>query len=63
MGLKLKVKLIQNNIKQNQLAKQVGVTPQYINSLVNGRAMNPSKNIMLKIANELDCTVQELFFE
>lgn len=63
MGLNLKIARLKKGIKQKQLAERVGVSQQYITSLENGRNDNPTRKVMLKIAEELGCTVQELFFE
>lgn len=61
MNLKLKAKRVESGIKQKELAKLLGVTPQYVYMLENGKA-EPRRDMMLKIANLLDCKVGELFF-
>lgn len=62
MGLRLKVKRIEKGIKQKDLAKDIGVSIQYLNALENDRANNPSIVVMKKISELLDTPVQELFF-
>ncbi len=63
MVTKIKIKRITMGIKQKELAKAVGITPQYMMYIENGKANNPSITIMKKIADELNSSVQELFFE
>lgn len=63
MGLKLKIKRIEKGIKQNELARKIGVSIQYLNALENGRAQNPSIPVMKKISEILETPVEELFFK
>ena len=58
----LKLKRVEKRIKQKNLAKMVGVSQQYLCSIENCRSKNPSRDIMIKLASALDCSVQELFF-
>ena len=60
--MKLKLKRISMGLKQGQLAEQVGICKQYLADLENGRANNPSKKLMEKIASALETTAAELFF-
>lgn len=62
MGLKLKLKRIEKGIKQKEFASKIGVSTQYLNAIENGRATNPSIQVMKKISELLDTPVQELFF-
>ena len=62
MGLKLKIKRIEKGLKQYELAKNVGISSQYLRLLEKGQANNPSRELMSNIAKELDSTVDELFF-
>lgn len=62
MGLKLKIKRIEKGLKQKDLAEALGVSQQYLGNLESGRSTNPSREVMLKLASALECTVQELFF-
>ncbi|KXL52824.1 anaerobic benzoate catabolism transcriptional regulator [Anaerotignum neopropionicum] len=62
MVSKLKLKRIELGLKQKDVAKQVGITPQYLMNLENGKSKNPSIKVMKEISAILDCPVQELFF-
>ena len=59
--LKLKLKRIALGIKQKDLAESVGITPQYLMLIEQGKASNPSLDIMRALADELDGTIDELF--
>ncbi|MFO1442821.1 helix-turn-helix transcriptional regulator [Bacillus sp. Bva_UNVM-123] len=60
MKPRLKVRLAELNIKQQDLCKKLGVTKQTLNAWVNGRA-TPTLEMSFKIANLLDCKVDDLF--
>ena len=49
-----------NSLTQQELSQRVGVSRQTINNIEKGR-YNPSIELVLKIAQELDCKVEELF--
>lgn len=59
----IKLKRIELGLKQKDVAKQVGITPQYLMNLENGKSKNPSIKVMKNISEVLNCSVQELFFE
>ncbi|MDU1825428.1 helix-turn-helix transcriptional regulator [Clostridium sp.] len=61
--MKIKIARLNQNLTQSQLAKKVGVSRQYIRLIENHIAKNPNNELMKKISNELNKTVQELFFE
>lgn len=63
MGLALKIKRLKKGYKQYELANKVGISRYYLNALENGRANNPSIQIMKNLAAALDTTVEELFFK
>lgn len=63
MVTSIKVRRVELGIKQKDLAESVGITAQYMMYIETGKAKNPSINVMKKIADSLNCTVQELFFE
>ena len=63
MVSKLKLRRIELGLKQKDVAKQVGITPQYLMNLENGKSKNPSIKVMRDIAMTLKCQVQELFFD
>lgn len=48
-------------IKQQELAKQLGITPQYLRLIEIGKA-EPRRDLMIKIAKALEADVKELFF-
>ncbi|EGS9999198.1 helix-turn-helix transcriptional regulator [Clostridium perfringens] len=60
--MNLKIRRIKMKKKQKEIAEQVGITQQYLANLENGRSKNPSRGLMIKLADALDTTVQELFF-
>ncbi len=62
MKLKLKLKRFEKGMKQGFAAKEIGVSQQYLANLESGRSTNPSREVMLKLANLYECSVQELFF-
>ena len=47
-------------ISQSELAIRVGVTQAYICNLENGKRVNPSVDLLLKLASELDVSVDTL---
>lgn len=52
---------VKKDIKQGEFAKRIGVTPQYLRLIEIGE-VDPRRSLMLKIANELNSSVQYLFF-
>ncbi len=60
--MNLKIRRIKMKKKQKEIAEQVGITQQYLANLENGRSKNPSRCLMIKLADALETTVQELFF-
>ncbi|WP_035051625.1 helix-turn-helix transcriptional regulator [Carnobacterium pleistocenium] len=63
MNINLKVARVKKNLTQKDLAKKVGVTNKYLSQIENGVSNNPSNDLMIRLAKELGCSVQELFFE
>ncbi len=57
---KLKVRRAMKDMTQDALAKQIGVTRKSVNSIENGHFV-PSTELALKMAQVLECTVEELF--
>lgn len=49
-----------HDLTQGDLAAAVGVTRQSINAIERGR-YDPSLELALKLADEFDCTVEDLF--
>jgi putative transcriptional regulator len=48
-------------IKQQDLAKKLGISPQYLRLIEIGKA-EPKRDLMIKIAKVLEVDVKELFF-
>ena len=59
--MKVKIARIKKKIKQQELAEMVGISREYLRHIENDAA-NPTRTIMIKIAEILECSVQELFF-
>jgi DNA-binding XRE family transcriptional regulator len=57
---KLKVKLAEREMKQQELSEILGVTKQTMSLWTNGKSM-PTLETAFKIANLLDCKVDDLF--
>ena len=62
MNTKLKIARIEKNLSQQELADQVNATRQTIGLIENGK-YNPSLALCLKIAQSLDKTLDQLFWE
>lgn len=45
-----------------KIAEVTKLTPSYISNLENGRKLNPTKEVMEKIATALGQTVPEIFY-
>ena len=64
IGVKIKIARLKKGYKKGyEFAEKVGISRAYLTMLENGRANNPSMDLMRRIAKELDTTPQELFFE
>ena len=59
--MKVKIARIKKKMKQQELAEMVGISREYLRHIENDVA-NPTRSIMIKIAEILECSVQELFF-
>lgn len=57
---KIKVRLAELDVKQQDLSEKLGVTKQTMNAWVNGRSM-PTLETAFKIANVLECRVDDLY--
>ena len=47
-------------ISQSELAKQIGVSSVYICLLENGKRKNPSMDVILRLADSLGVSVEQL---
>lgn len=57
---KIKVRLAELDIKQQDLSEKLGVTKQTMSAWVNGRS-TPTLETAFKIANVLECKVDDLY--
>lgn len=57
----LKAERVRKGIKQGEFADKVGITPQYL-CLIEKGEVEPRRDLMLKIAKELDSDIVTLFF-
>lgn len=63
MVTKLKIaRLEAGYTKAYEFAEKMGISRQYLTMLETGKAKNPSRELMIKIAKELNTDVQTLFF-
>ncbi len=62
-GMKIKLERVKTNKRQYEFAREVGISSQYLRQIESGRANNPSREIMEKIAKALNTSVGELFFD
>ncbi|RKI49585.1 XRE family transcriptional regulator [Clostridium paraputrificum] len=62
MKFKIKALRVGQGIKAGDFANELGISREYLRLIENGKAKNPNRNLMIKIAKALDTTVQELFF-
>ncbi|WP_315117909.1 helix-turn-helix transcriptional regulator [uncultured Clostridium sp.] len=63
LGENIKEVRISRGLSINALAKACGMSPGYLSDLEKGKKDNPSMDMLEKIANELNVTVQQLFKE
>lgn len=61
MKPKLRLKRIEKEIKQQDFAKMLGITPQYLRKIEKGE-VDIKRSFMLKASNILETSVEELFF-
>lgn len=50
------------NISKSEFSRLIGVSPAYVTKLENGSKSNPSLEILIKISNVLDITLDELSY-
>lgn len=63
MKYKIKALRVGNGYNQGEFAEKIGISREYMRLIENGKAKNPNIKIMKRIAEVLDTTVQELFFD
>ena len=59
---KIKALRVGQGIGATEFAKELGISREYLRQIENGKAKNPSSEIMSKIAKALDSDVVTLFF-
>jgi putative transcriptional regulator len=57
---KIKLRLVELDLTQKDMANELGVTKQTFNSWVSGRG-NPTLEMALRLSKRLDCKVEDLF--
>ncbi|MDB1949186.1 helix-turn-helix transcriptional regulator [Clostridium tertium] len=62
MRYKIKSLRVLNGIKAKDFAEKLGISREYLRLIENGKAKNPNKDLMIRIAKALDSDVQTLFF-
>ena len=62
MKYKIKALRVGKGFKAGEFAEKIGISREYLRLIENGKAKNPNREIMIKIAKGLNSTVQELFF-
>lgn len=62
--IKYKIKSLRVGLgfKAGEFAERIGISREYLRLIENGKAKNPSREIMTKIAKELNSDVVTLFF-
>ncbi|RRJ28103.1 helix-turn-helix transcriptional regulator [Halocatena pleomorpha] len=60
MRNELKVYRAENDITQEELAKEIGITRQTISAIENGR-YDPSLKLAFKLSEYFECDVSDLF--
>lgn len=59
---KIKKIRVSKNMTLKELAEEVGISVGYLSHLENGSRNNPSKEVMERISNALNCSIPEIFF-
>ena len=62
MATKVKIRRVELGYKQKDVAEKVGITPQYLMNIENGKAKNPSIEIIRRLSEVLQCSPDDLFF-
>lgn len=63
MKYNLKAIRVGKGYKAGEFAKDIGISREYLRLIENGKAKNPSIEIMKKISRKLNTPVTELFFQ
>lgn len=62
MGKELIKARIDAGLKAKDVSKECGISNAYYSKLENNKALNPSRDLMLKISKVLNKPVEKLFF-
>lgn len=62
MKYRIKALRVGQGFKAGEFANRIGISREYLRQIENGQAKNPNKEIMTKIAKELNSDVVTLFF-
>lgn len=62
MKYKIKALRVGQGIKAGDFAKGLGISREYLRLIENGKAKNPSRELMIKISKLLNSDVVTLFF-
>lgn len=62
MPIKIKERRLLMGLTQQQLAEKCGCTRQFINQIESDGNINVSSKLLLRIAESLECTIDDIFF-
>lgn len=62
MPIKIKERRLLMGLTQQQLADKSGCTRQFINQIESDGNINVSSKLLLRIAESLECTIDDIFF-
>ncbi len=62
MPIKIKERRLLMGLTQQQLAEKSGCTRQFINQIESDGNINVSSKLLLRIAESLECTIDDIFF-
>lgn len=62
MPIKIKERRLLMGLTQQQLADRSGCTRQFINLIESDGNINVSSKLLLRIAESLECTIDDIFF-
>lgn len=63
IGSNLKLICDKRNITMYRVSKETGISQSYLSALVNGKAINPSIEVLIKLSDFLRISIAELLSE
>lgn len=63
IGSNLKLICDKRNITMYRVSKETGISQSYLSDLVNGKAVNPSIGVLIKLSDFLKIPIAELLKE